>query len=157
MKSLKPIDLALAVLLFAAITLDAGGLHNPAPLGPVTLAFKSVSVLTSGAPADLVTLAVPFSRWTTLANGTSTACKVVAESAAGTLAAGSLAMFDAAAGGGNQIISTTAGPTGTNPNQFATLTAAGVVSSSSTLVLRQMVNSGNAGVISGSITIIAVP
>lgn len=113
------------------------------------LAAKNIPILTAGAPADLTTIAVPnwVARWKLqggLAAGTSL-MSIMAESAAGTLAAAQFEFRDALAGGGNLLNSGV--PTGpAAAGQMTTAQAqASVFSTAATLVIRQTTASANAG------------
>ena len=118
-----------------------------AEVQPFVLAFKNVTVLTTGTPADVASVALP--AWCTRYYVILTGSRCIAESAAGTLAAASLNLRDAAAGGGNAASSNFAGPASTSVMVNITGTAASSPPhTAATLYLNQTANSANAGTIS---------
>lgn len=119
---------------------------------PIVIAFKNITVLTSGAPADLASVTLP--TWVTRyasvqANGF---FRAIAESASGTLAGASIQVFTGTGGTGTNITGSLALPTVAG----VMVTGAGNTSfgTSGTIYLRQTANSANAGVISVYLTII---
>lgn len=129
---------------------------------PIILSTKpsspnGVTVLTAGSPADIATIAIPagITRWRVIPNTGQGI--MLAESASGTLAAGTIALFDGAGGTGNAITVAIGGPsvsggiTGISGSTAGTMNA---VSSSGTIYIRQTVNSVNAGALSFYITIL---
>lgn len=121
--------------------------------GPIVLSVKNVTVLTTGTPADIATITVPswITRWKTLGSTSAVTGPgggtMVAETAAGTLAAASFTCFSAAGGSGNIILAATTGPTAAGgTTNFAVGTATS--QTSTTLYIRQTANSANAGTLS---------
>lgn len=118
---------------------------------------KSLAVLTSGAPADIGTITIPAgvaARY--LIPNHSGAYIIYAETAAGSLAAGTFTIRDAAAGGGSAMtIASVAGPTAAGG--VVSSSGAVTVSTSTTLHVRQGVNSANAGTCSFYLTLNPIP
>ena len=121
---------------------------------PIILSAKNVTVLTSGAPADIASITLPswLTRWSiplgSVGNFTS---RVIAETASGTLAGASFTCYTAASGGGSAVTTATAGPTaaalgsginGINPTSVA------AAFTSNAIYIRQTANSANAGTVS---------
>ena len=108
---------------------------------------KNVSVLTTGAPADVANVTLP--SWCTrfiiaLTNG-----RLVAETASGTLAGAAFTVRDAANGTGNVLTTSASGPSSTSVTVgVAGAATSGVTSTATTLYLNQSANSANAGTIS---------
>jgi hypothetical protein len=129
--------------------------------GAITFYLKSQAITTSGNPRDIATITLPagVTRWAVRGNTAVTACSwFVNETQTGSMAAGTLALFDAAAGGGTQMLQTTAPAATSSPtaNNWGA-NAAAVMSISSSLVIRQMANSINTGTISFYVTIYPIP
>ena len=130
---------------------------------PITLYVKNVTVLTTGAPADIATIPIPSGMTRFKFCGTSAAASTsnaVAETAAGTLAGASFTVYDAASGGGNQISTAFNGPSSaTGAGQAVPILSnlGTTAPSSSTLYIRQTANSANAGTVSFYITIYPLP
>lgn len=127
---------------------------------PAVLLAQSQAI-TTGAAHDIVTLTVPagITRWaisgSTLNN---THCYFVNETQTGTMAAGTVAAFTAAGGGGTQIMATTAPAATSTPTLNAwSGNALSQMSTSSSIVIRQMAPSANTGTISFYLTIIPIP
>ncbi len=132
----------------------------------LVLRAKNVAVLTAGAPADLVTIAVPdwVTRWTpvrstTTAGTASLAFIMVIQESGGLITAGQYGAFDAAGGAGLQLSSLTTNGFPGAINYIGG--AAGQVSSgasqgsaSRTIVLRQTANAANAGSVSFYVSIV---
>jgi len=120
---------------------------------PIILSVKNVTVLTSGAPADIAAISVPawVARWSipigTLGNFTS---RLIAETASGTLTGASFTCYTAAAGGGSAVSAAFSGSTaaglGTGIHGITPSTAAAFTSN--TIYIRQTANSANAGTVS---------
>jgi len=121
---------------------------------PIILSAKNVTVLTSGAPADIASITLPswLTRWSiplgSVGNFTS---RVIAETAAGTLGSASFTCYTAASGGGSAVTGAITGPTaaalgypinGINPSSVA------AAFTSNTIYIRQTANSANAGTVS---------
>src|SRR6185295_10929741 len=98
----------------------------------VVLTAKGFNIVSSGAPTDATTISVPagITRYrvpVTSAGNSYNA--ILVETQTGSLAAGTIAVFDTAAGGGNQVMATTAPPV-----SATTITSAGWAASSNTAV-----------------------
>lgn len=115
---------------------------------PIVVAFKKVTVGTSGSPADIASVTLPtwLTRWRPIV---STGHVCMAESASGTLAGAAFSVYAQAGGAGTAVVSSFLGPSSTsvvtNPNSANT----GIVpSTQTTIYLRQTTDSANAGTIS---------
>jgi hypothetical protein len=132
-----------------------------APSQPLMLLYtKSVANITSGAPADIATLSVPSGVTRYRVTGTTAAQSfhaMITETQTGTPAAGTMAVFDQASGQGNQVMATTAPPAGGGTMANWASSSASAVLSSSTLSVRQMVNSANSATISFYVMIEPLP
>jgi hypothetical protein len=118
-----------------------------AEVQPFVIAFKNVTVLTTGTPADVASVALP--AWCTRYYVILTGSRCIAESAAGTLAGASFSLRDAASGGGNAASSAFNGPASASVMVSITGSpASGPPHTSATLYLNQGANSANAGTIS---------
>lgn len=118
-----------------------------AEVQPFVLAFKNVTVLTTGTPEDVASVALP--AWCTRYYVILTGSRCIAESAAGTLAGATFSLRDAASGGGNSASSNFVGPASTSVMVSVTGTPATTAPhTSATLYLNQTANSANAGTIS---------
>lgn len=113
---------------------------------PILVATKSVTMLTAATPASLGTVVLPagITRWMTT---TSTSLYCYAETASGTLAAGTIQVRTAAAGGGTQLWGTLTPPAsaGTITTQLGSSNS---MQTATTLFLWQTGNSANTGTIS---------
>lgn len=112
---------------------------------PLVVQAKSLTVKTSGSPADIGSISIPsgITRWYMMIGSV-----LVAETAAGTLAGSSYSFFDAAGGTGNQMnVSAVAGPASAGL-KAAINPAATPVSTSGTIFIRQLADSANAGTMS---------
>lgn len=120
---------------------------------PITVMFKNVTVLTSGTPSDVASVAVP--AWLTRyrAERASGSCFVYAETASGTLAGGSWTVY-ASSGGANQITNSFAGPTAQGATNVISSSLVSSLFSSGTLYLRQTANSANSGTVSVYLTLV---
>lgn len=127
---------------------------------PLVLSVKNITVLTSGAPADIASITVPawLTRYMPGTGTSSTTCwnRVIMETGAGTLGAGQFGLYSGAGGTGTLMTtsSITSLPSvvgGTSPAQFT----AGAVFANSTIYIRQTANSANAGTI--SVYLVLVP
>jgi hypothetical protein len=115
---------------------------------PFVVAFKNVTVLTSGAPADIASVQLPAwcTRWILYWNNPT---RCIAEAAAGTLAAAVFNVLGVAGGGGMTLSSISAGPASTAVAATGNAPSLGVPPQTSNIIyLRQTVNSANAGTIS---------
>jgi len=125
-----------------------------ADVQPFIVAFKNVTVLTTGTPADVASVALP--AWCTRYRLASSGGHiVVAESASGTLAGASFNIMDAAEGVGTTICGTFAGPASTSVVVLPAAISTSIVPSTvGTLYLRQTANSANAGTVSVYLTLV---
>jgi hypothetical protein len=123
-------------------------------LCPFVLAFKNVTVLTTGTPADVASVALP--AWCTRYRLAQSGMHlVVAESAAGTLAGANFTVRDTASGGGNAIGNAFAGPASTSVVVAPVNASTSVLpSTAGTIYLNQNANSANAGTISVYLVIV---
>lgn len=120
---------------------------------PIILSMKNVTVLTSGAPADIASITLPswLTRWALPNHGVGNIqSRLIAETASGTLAAASFTCYTAASGGGSAVSNAITGPTaaglGSSISGIAPTTAASFTSN--TIYIRQTANSANAGTVS---------
>lgn len=116
---------------------------------PIILSVKNVTVLTSGAPADIASITVPawVTRWMLVGSSVGATSRLIAESAAGSLSAATFAVLDGAGGVGNFVSSgTITGPSSANLGSLIGAAAPGTLafSTSSTIYIRQTANSANA-------------
>jgi len=117
---------------------------------PIILSVKNITVLTSGAPADIASITLPswLTRWSipisSVGNITS---RVIAETASGTLAGASFTCYTAASGGGSSVTANFFGPTsaGTGAVINGITPATTAAFTSNTIYIRQTANSANAG------------
>lgn len=123
---------------------------------PFIVAFKNVTVLTTGAPADVATVTLP--SWLTryVVMPSTTAVRCIAESASGTLAAAGFTTHQAAGGSGTSLTATNiTGPASTAAATNASGTGVSVpFATSNTIYLRQTTNSANAGTVSVYLTLV---
>ena len=123
---------------------------------PLMVSFKNVTVLTTGAPADVATVTLP--SWLTryVVMPSTTAVRCIAESASGTLAAAGFTTHQAAAGSGTSLTaSSITGPASTSVATNASGTGVSVpFATSNTIYLRQTTNSANAGTVSVYLTLV---
>lgn len=118
-----------------------------AEVQPFFVAFKNVTVLTSGAPDDVASVALP--AWCTRFRLSTVGHVCVAESASGTLAGASFLVQDTAGGAGATISGTWLGNASTSVVVLPINSSTSVIPSTvSTIHLRQTANSANAGTIS---------
>lgn len=119
----------------------------------IVLSAKNVTVLTSGAPADIASITLPswLTRWSIPNHGVGNIqSRLIAETASGTLAGASFTCYTAASGGGSAVSNAITGPTaagvGSSISGIAPTTAAAFTSN--TIYIRQTANSANAGTVS---------
>ncbi len=128
---------------------------------PIIVYVKSVTMLTAGTPADIATITIPagITRWAMCPGGSFNGGggKIFAETAAGTLAAGTVVCFDAAGGTGVTVSSSSAPPTGAALMTTLTGGSQTAFSTSSTIYIRQTGNSANAGTCSFYLIIYPIP
>lgn len=125
-----------------------------------TISAKNVAILTAGAPADIRTITVPSSitRHRCLGGlNTSALSVMVTESQSGNPAAATFALYTSAAGGGSQALATVACSNGVLTFAPWPATAPGGVTTTQTLYIRQLTNSGFAANISFYVVIQPVP
>lgn len=120
---------------------------------PIVVAFKNVTVLTSGAPADVASITLP--SWCTRWRLSPTAHLCIAESASGTLAGASLTVRDAASGGGSAVTASFFGPASTSVVVLPAATLLSILpTTANTIYLHQTANSANAGTVSVYLTLV---
>jgi hypothetical protein len=130
---------------------------------PIYFYVKNISILTTGAPADIGTITIP--SWITRyapATGTGVSVArgviIVGESLSGTTASATFVVRDAASGGGNSVFSVNGGgPTATGTIAVGATTSTSQLYTSSTLYINQTANSANAGTISVYVLLTALP
>lgn len=114
---------------------------------PIILSVKNITVLTSGAPADIASISVPswVTRWTLRGSGLGATSAIYSESGSGDFSAASFTCYDAAGGAGNAISSVIAGLA--TAQRIGSLGASTTIplSTSNTIYIRQTANSTNAG------------
>jgi hypothetical protein len=121
---------------------------------PIWVAVKSVTILTAATPANLATIVLPagITRYYIPA---ASAIQCYAETAAGTLAGGTIQLRTATSGGGSQI-----GSTITPPAAVSTMTTTAgsdtAVLTGGTVYLYQTGNSANAGTVSVYIKLVPI-
>jgi len=128
--------------------------------GLYVVAFKNITVLTTGAPADIASLSLP--SWLTRYRVASAGVHLlIAETASGTLADSRFFLRDAASGGGAALTASISGPASTTVMILPTAPATDPqtfqpigTSTSGTLYLRQTANSANAGTVSVYLTLV---
>lgn len=132
-----------AALLFASIVRAA---YLPSQEKIVTFTIPAVAVLTTGSAADLASIVLP----TRLTRYAVQNVYVTSVTAAGTLAAATIDLRTAAAGGGSSILTAATALTGLttlNLAQSVSAAAIGVTYTAGTIYLRQTVDSLSAGTI----------
>lgn len=120
---------------------------------PIILSARNITVLTSGAPADIASITVP--DWLTRympgvgTSSTTSWSRIIAETASGTLASGQFGLYSGSNGSGTLM---TTNATNTLPSSAGSTSpiffTAGAVSANNTIYIRQTANSANAGTIS---------
>jgi len=128
----------------------------PTSTAPLIVAFKNITVLTTGAPADVASITLP--SWVTRYVVILTGSRCICESASGTLAGASFIIQDVAnsSSSSDNMSSSFAGPASTSVTVSVTGTAISRAPSvATTLYLRQSANSANAGTI--SVYLVLVP
>ena len=126
---------------------------------PIVLSAKNITVLTSGAPADIASISLP--SWFTrgciqfATSGAVSSSRIIMETGAATLGAGAITLFTASNGGGTAISTSQTLPTTTltSVGVFVSATGGNVIGPSTvygnnTIYIRQTANSANAGTIS---------
>lgn len=145
----------LSLLTIALCVLVPSIAHAQAtPYGTQAVRISNVTLGTTGSPADLVTVTVGLSRYIV------TAVYVESNTAAATLAAATIDLRTATAGGGASVLNAATALTGlttANKAQSIAVAALGNVLTASTLTLRQTVDSANAGTVSLVIVVIPLP
>lgn len=133
-------------------------------LAPRTLVAKNIPILTTGAPADIAALIIPagITRWALPcfnSEGFSPAY-IIAESGAADLSAATFDVRSAPSGAGALLVNSWSGP---NPPPIVSTGFPGgdettpVISTASTVTIRQTTNSAHAGVCSFYLTIFPLP
>lgn len=128
--------------------------NSATPNGTQAVRFTTAPIGASGSPADLQTVAVGLTRYVV------TAVYVESISAAGTLAAGTIDVRTATAGGGASVLNAATALTGltaADKAQSIAVAALGNVLTAANLTLRQTVDSANAGVVSVVVVVIPLP
>lgn len=113
---------------------------------PIILSAKNVTVLTSGAPADIASITVPswVTRWTLRGSGFGATSAIYSESGSGDFSAASFTCYDAAGGSGNAVTGATVGPATAQRMSGFGASSTIPLSTSSTIYIRQTANSANA-------------
>jgi hypothetical protein len=124
---------------------------------PIILYVKSVTVLTTGAPADIATISIPAGITRFRVTGASKDSVFFSETASGTLGGANFALWDAAGGTGVNLEAAAAGPAAVSTVAFWSSVSPGNFSTSGTIYIRQTANSANAGTLSFYIEIIPMP
>ncbi len=158
--------------LAAATGVNAGnGVHSATVTGtlgssyggiaPVIVYAKSVTIKTTGSPADIATIVIPtgITRYTVGTNngGSVIGFKALAETASGTLAAGVVDIFTGAGGTGTALTAATWNLPASALAMTGTTAAANLVLTAGTLYVRQTADSGNAGTCSFYVVIWPLP
>lgn len=116
---------------------------------PIIVSVKSLTVLTSGTPADIGTIAVPsgITRYVVaFGSATTSGCaRCIAETAAGTLAGALFVVRDTASGGGTAVTGNITGPASAGLATNGAVASPLTVLTSPTLHINQIANSANAG------------
>lgn len=115
-------------------------------VSPIILSVKNVTVLTSGAPADIASISVPawVTRWALRGTSFGAHSALYAEGGSGNFSAASFTVYDGANGSGNAISgAVTGGATAERMTAVAANTNA-PLSTSNTIYIRQTANSANA-------------
>lgn len=129
-------------------------------INPVVVYVKSLTVRTAGGTSDIGSISVPagITRFAIRGNINGSAQgTIVAETAAGTLAAATFFFYDGANGTGNQLTSQCSGPAATTTGESIFATSPPPISTGSTIYVRQFNNSANAGTCSFYILLIPLP
>lgn len=143
--------ISLLFALFLWISLAQGA---ATPYGTQAVRISNVTLSTSASPVDLTSVVIGLSRYIV------TAVYVESNSAAGTLAAATIDIRTAAAGGGASVVNAATALTGltaADKAQSVAVAALGNVLTASSLYLRQTVDSANAGVVSVVIVVVPLP
>ncbi len=135
----------------AVLTSDGTNWTNAFP-AVIVLSAKNVAITTTGSPKDIATITIPagITRWRAFsASTTSNLSWILNESQTGTMAAASIAVRDATAGGGNIIFSATNPPATSGPTTVGWIVNSSTLTyTSGTLTVRQTIDAANTGVIS---------
>lgn len=126
---------------------------------PIIVYVKSLTVKTTGTPADIGTITVPsnISRYWLPGAGTGVyVLHVKTETSSGTLAAASFTIRDQASGAGNALTGSVAGP-GAPSATSVVATNSNLTYTASTLYVYQTASSANAGTCSFYLTIMPMP
>lgn len=150
MKKLLGLLVVLTASLFAVPLAPAAS----TPYATQGVRISNVTLGTTGSPADLTSVSIGLSRYVV------TAVYVESNTAAGTLAAATIDIRTAAAGGGASVLNAATALTtltAADKAQSIAVAALGNVQTASTLVLRQTVDSANAGTVSVVIVVVPLP
>ena len=115
-------------------------------VSPIILSVKNVTVLTSGAPADIASITVPswVTRWILRGISFSATSCFYSEAGSGDFSAASFTCYDGAGGTGNAVTSSSAGiATAQRLNSWSASSSI-PFSTSNTIYIRQTANSANA-------------
>lgn len=119
---------------------------------PIVVCVKDVTVRLAGVNGDIATITLPpaLTRFSNGISGTAVVggIRVIAETAAGTLAAASFSARDAAGGAGAAITAGAAGPAAAGLAVGANSNGGNLVFTTSTIYIYQAGNSANAGTVS---------
>ena len=127
---------------------------------PFVVSFKNITVLTTGAPADIASVTLP--SWLTRYRVASAGVHLlIAETASGTLADARFFLRNDANGAGSALTASMSGPASTTAMILPTAPATDPqtfqpigISTAGTLYLRQTANSANAGTVSVYLTLV---
>lgn len=132
-----------------ATALSAGDMRTALGLesvSPIILSVKNVTVLTSGAPADIASITVPswVTRWILRGTGFGATSCFYSEAGSGDFSAASFICYDGAGATGNAVSSSSVG--GATAQRMTGLSGATGIpfSTSNTIYIRQTANSANA-------------
>lgn len=154
-------SIAVALLAFVACAFAKAQIVYPTPISPITIAADAVPILTTGCPADLVSIPVPFPAGTRFrivgsSNVISSSTAICSSMSAYSLATG-LALYDASGGTGVVLSTGFSLNFGTVGQALAIYPFNIAVSTSSAIVIRQPYNSQYGGKIDFSFTLVPCP
>lgn len=153
-------NITAATGLIGAGSLGGSGGTSRGSVAPLTLYAKSVTILTSGVPADIATITVPagITRYFLLGGISADAPNVIVSETGGDKSVAAIGARSASAGGGVALLPEI-GPPSTNGvgATWASEDATGTIYTNSTIYLRQTGASANAGTVSFYITIFPLP
>lgn len=113
---------------------------------PIILSAKNVTVLTSGAPADIASISVPswVTRWILRGTGFGAMSCFYSEAGSGDFTAASFTCYDGVGGTGNAVTSSSVGIATAQRLNSWSASASIPFSTSNTIYIRQTANSANA-------------